>query len=132
LAVGRIGALQRVSRPATFASGDPRGALYALRLRIENVGERPASFEGAQLRVVSAGVVAAAAELLLELEHLGPGERSDGWLVFELSDGELPEGVELDDDGDARRVWQADVTELIEDRQVYAGSPATTATRAPQ
>ena len=135
LAIARTGAVQRVSRPATFATGDPRGALYALRLRIENIGYRPASFEGAQLSVVSAGGAAATAELLLELERLAPGERADGWLVFELPGGALPERVELYGPDGGQRVWQVGVTDAIEDRHVYTGSasaPGTAGTSPPE
>jgi hypothetical protein len=94
--------------------------LYALRLRIVNLGGRPASFEGVQLQVVSTGE-AAAAELLLELEPLDPGERVDGWLVFELSGAELPQRVDLRDPGRSGQVWRVNITDRIEDRQVYAG-----------
>jgi hypothetical protein len=94
--------------------------LYALRLRIVNLGGRPASFEGVQLQVVSTGAVAAA-ELLLELERVNPGERVDGWLVFELSAGELPDRVDLRDPGRSEQVWRVNITDGIEDRHVYAG-----------
>jgi hypothetical protein len=121
LAIGRIGALQRVSRPATYATGDPRGVLYALRLRIVNVGSRPASFADVQLQVVSIEGAVANAELLLELECLDPGDRLDGWLVFELPGGELPCRVDLRGPGPSGHMWQVDITDPIEDRHVYAG-----------
>jgi hypothetical protein len=121
LAIGRIGALQRVSRPATYATGDPRGVLYALQLRIVNVGGCPASFEGAQLRVVSTEAASANAELLLELERLDARERVDGWLVFELPGGELPCRLELRGPGPSGDMWEVDITDPVEDRHVYAG-----------
>jgi hypothetical protein len=121
LAIDRIGALQRVPRPATFPTGDLRGILYALRLRIENAGGRAASFEGVRLQVVSAAAAVASAELLVELERLEPGERVDGWLVFELSDGAQPLRVEECGPGRSGSVWQVDITDPIEDRDVYRG-----------
>jgi hypothetical protein len=121
LTVTPIGALQLVSRPATFGTGEPRGALYALRLLIANVGDRPALLEAVPTFVVRSGALTAAAELLLALDRLDVGQREEGWLVFELPMGDPARPLTLDGGGRDRSVWQLDITATIENRRVYAG-----------
>ena len=78
---------------------------------------------------------AATAELLLELDRLDPGERVDGWLVFELSGGERPDRVQLCGPAGSGPIWQVDITYPIENRHVYAGRVGThlsTSTPRPQ
>jgi hypothetical protein len=126
LTVTPIGALQRVSRPATFGSGEPRGALYAMRLLIDNVGDRAALLDGAPIFVVRSKAVTAQAELLLAPQRLDVGQRVEGWLVFELPPDDPAERLRLDGCDRGCSVWQLDITDTIEDRRVFAGTRCRT------
>jgi hypothetical protein len=119
LVIATVGAVQRVGRPVTFPTGGLRRSLYALRLRIENVSAGPATVGDVEVLVVGTESAAVPAELLVELNRLGAGERAEGWLVFELPGEELPERVELTAANAVPRALRIELSRGIEHRHVY-------------